>query len=111
MLDETNKFCREFATSNLKDVRFFLLHGNEMITEAFSQAMNRQQKTPRGTPPQADFERRCGKVDIVQGDLTQESQSDAIINVIARDMNMRNAESLSQAVVQAAGGRVEEEFR
>ena len=111
MLDETFKFCREFPNSNLKDVRFVLPHGNELIIEAFSQAMDRHQKTLKGKPPQAEFERWWEKVEIVQGDLTQESQSDAIINVIARDMNMRKAGSLSEAVVQAAGVLVEEEFR
>ena len=53
----------------------------------------------------------CEKVEIVQGDLTKEKQTEAILNVIASDMNMKKPGYLSAAVVRAAGCAVEEEFQ
>ena len=49
------------------------------------------------------------KVDVVNGYLTQEN-SDAIINVIGTDLNMKNFGQLSNAIAQTCGPQVQQEL-
>ena len=49
------------------------------------------------------------KVDVVTGDLTKES-SEAIVNVIGRDLNMKNFGQLSNSIAQKCGPQVQQEL-
>ena len=49
------------------------------------------------------------KVDVVNGNLTQEN-SDAIVNVVGTDLNMKNFGQLSNAIAQTCGPLVQQEL-
>ena len=49
------------------------------------------------------------KVDVVNGNLTQEN-SDAIVNVVGTDLNMKNFGQLSNAIAQTCGPQVQQEL-
>lgn len=112
MLEETVRYCLSNPKASVKDIRFLLLQRNGEVIEAFTKEMNRQQKLhSQVSVPQTGGETWYRNFEIVQGDLTKESQTDAIFNVLASDMNMARAGSLSADVRRAAGNSLEEEFR
>ena len=112
MLDETVTFCQENPTSNLKDIRFVLLGRDKMVIDAFSQEMvNLQNNLSGWNLPQIGEEIGYENVNIVQGDLTNEFQSEAIFNVVGSDGNITRAGSLSETVFRTAGSYIEHEFR
>ena len=49
------------------------------------------------------------KVDVVNGNLTQENR-DAIVNVVGTDLNMKNFGQLSNAIAQTCGPQVQQEL-
>ena len=49
------------------------------------------------------------KVDVVNGNLTQEN-SNAIVNVVGTDLNMKNFGQLSNAIAQMCGPQVQQEL-
>ena len=49
------------------------------------------------------------KVDVVNGNLTQEN-SDAIVNVVGTDLNMKNFGQLSNAIAETCGPQVQQEL-
>ena len=49
------------------------------------------------------------KVDVVNGNLTQEN-SDAIVNVVGTDLNMKNFGQLSNTIAQTCGPQVQQEL-
>ena len=49
------------------------------------------------------------KVDVVNGNLTQEN-SNAIVNVVGTDLNMKNAGQLSNAIAQTCGPQIQQEL-
>lgn len=112
MLEETVRYCLSNPKASVKDIRFLLLQRNGEVIEAFTKEMNRQQKLhSQVSVPQTGGETWYRNFEIVQGDLTKESQTDAIFNVLASDMNMARAGSLSADVRRAAGNSLEVEFR
>ena len=96
MLDETVTFCQNNAQSSVKDVRFILFRGDQRVIDAFKQESAALQAKYRKT------------VEVVQGDLTQET-TDAIVNIIRTEMDMYRAGELGKAVARASGSQVEEE--
>ena len=60
------------------------------------------------TPPSA--KNNSISIEVLHGDLTKE-QTDAIVNINGKDMNMENAGALSKAVAQASGSEVVEDCR
>ena len=96
MLDEAVTFCQNNTQSSVKDVRFILFHGDQRVIDAFKQESVALQAKYRKT------------VEVVQGDLTQET-TDAIVNIIRTEMDMYRAGELGKAVARASGSKVEEE--
>ena len=110
MVDETIKFCRENPDTTITDVRFIVLPQNKTAIDAFWKEINSHQKKPvRNEAPPRDEGSGYDSVRIFTGDLTRESQTDAILNIIGTNMTM-NTGSLSGAVFRAAGKDIEEEF-
>ncbi|XP_078381956.1 protein mono-ADP-ribosyltransferase PARP15-like [Oculina patagonica] len=96
MLDEAVKFCQNNPHSLVKEIRFVLFHGDQAVIDAFKQESTALQTKNRKT------------VEVVQGDLTQET-TDAIVNIIGTDMNICGAGELGKAVAKASGAQVEDE--
>ena len=48
-------------------------------------------------------------IEVINGDLTQENSTDAIMNIISTDMNMNNAGDLSKAIARQSGPLVQQE--
>lgn len=110
MVDETIKFCRENPDTTITDVRFIVLPQNKTAIDAFWKEINSHQKKPlRNEVPPRDEDSGYDSVRIFTGDLTRESQTDAILNIISTNMTMKTG-SLSGAVFRAAGRDIEEEF-
>lgn len=110
MVDETIKFCRENPDTTITDVRFILLPQDTAAIDAFWKEINSHQKKPvRNEVPPRDEDSVYDSVRIFTGDLTRESQTDAILNIISTNMTMKTG-SVSGAVFRAAGKDIEEEF-
>ena len=109
MVDETIKFCRENPDTTITDVRFIVLPQNTTAIDAFCKEINSHQKKPVRNVPPRDEDSGNDSVRIFTGDLTRESQTDAILNIISTNMTMKTG-SLSGAVFRAAGKDIEEEF-
>ena len=77
------------------------------------QAFQRQQQTSLLQPmPSLTTPSLLGipiKVDVVNGNLTQEN-TNAIVNVVSTDLNMKNAGQLSNAIAQTCGPQVQQEL-
>ena len=97
MLEETIGFCQAHPSSTLKDIRFVVYQQDQALVNAFEEEMD---KFTLGIParPAADRVR----IEVLQGDLCSE-QTDAIVNIISKDLIMDNAGALSKAVKQASG--------
>ena len=96
MLDEAVAFCQKNPNSLVKEIRFVLFHGDQAVIDAFKKESIALQANNRKT------------VEVVQGDLTQET-TDAIVNIIGTDMNINGAGELGKAVAKASGAQVEDE--
>ena len=78
-----------------------------------AQAFQReQQKSSLPPMPSLTTPSLCGipiKVDVVNGNLTQEN-SNAIVNVVGTDLNMKNFGQLSNAIASTCGPQVQQEL-
>ena len=101
MLEEAVSFCQNNPQSLLTDIRFILFHEDQGVIDAFKQESNAMQEKFEGV-------KRRETVEVVQGDLTQES-TQAIVNIVGPEMNMYEAGTLSQAVAKASGIQLEDE--
>ena len=101
MLNEAVSFCQNNPQSLVTDIRFILFHGDQGVIDAFKLESKALQEKFEG-------EKRSETVEVVQGDLTQES-TDAIVNIIGPKLNMYEAGTLSQAVAKVSGIRLEDE--
>ena len=101
MLEETVNFCRANPDSNLRDIRFVVFNQDQALTAAFKQEMEKLQPKQIGNSHLT--------VEVVNGDLTQENSTDAIVNILSTDMNMNNAGDLSKAIARQSGPLVQQE--
>ena len=101
MLEETVNFCRANPDSNLQDIRFVVFDQDQALTAAFKQEMEKLQPKQIGNSHLT--------VEVVNGDLTQENSTDAIVNILSTDMNMNNAGDLSKAIARQSGPLVQQE--
>ena len=101
MLEETVNFCRANPGSNLQDIRFVVFNQDQALTAAFKQEMEKLQPKQIGNSHLT--------VEVVNGDLTQENSTDAIVNILSMDMNMNNAGDLSKAIARQSGPLVQQE--
>ena len=124
MLQETVNFCRTNPGSKLRDIRFVVFNQDQALTAAFKQEMEKLQPKHTGHPVNTTFTSRIRSffkrkktvetsavsIEVLQGDLCQE-KTDAIVNIISKDLNMDRAGKLSQTVKQLAGPQVETELK
>ena len=124
MLGETVDFCRANPGSNLRDIRFVVFNQDQALTAAFKQEMDKVQPEHIGLSaikkygysfsPQVGVAQRMTStspfsVEVINGDLTQENSTDAIMNINSTDMNMNNAGDLSKAIAGQSGPLVQQE--
>ena len=127
MLDETVNFCKTNPGSSLRDIRFIVFNQDQALTAAFKQEMDKLQPkhighsaitTFTGGIPSSFGRRKVLQyitltsplnVEVVNGDLTRENSTDAIMNIISTDMNMDNAGDLSKAIARQSGPLVQQE--
>ena len=100
-MEETVNFCRANPGSNLQDIRFVVFDQDQALTAAFKQEMEKLQPKQIGNSHLT--------VEVVNGDLTQENSTDAIVNILSTDMNMNNAGDLSKAIARQSGPLVQQE--
>ncbi len=95
--------------NNVRQVRIVVRQTR--MTQAFLREKAKY-STPSLTPTLASFAKKSSQVgiEIVRGDLTSEN-TDAIVNTINTDMEMRNAGQLSKLIANASGPQVEDECR
>ena len=78
-----------------------MLNQDQALTAAFKQEMEKLQPKQIGNSHLT--------VQVVNGDLTQENSTDAIVNILSTDMNMNNAGDLSKAIARQSGPLVQQE--
>ena len=101
MLEETVNFCQANPGSNLRDIRFVVFYEDQTLTAAFKQEMEKLQPKPISNSHLT--------VEVVNGDLTKENNTDAIMNILSMDVNMNNAGDLSKAIARESGPLVQQE--
>ena len=116
MLEETVNFCRANPASNLRDIRFVVFNQDQALISAFKNEMDRHIGHPAITSLTSGMRSFLEKkktmgtsgvsIEVLKGDVYQET-TDAIVNIITKDLNMDNAGKLSQTVKQLAGPQVE----
>ena len=124
MLGETVDFCRANPSSNLRDIRFVVFNQDQALTAAFKREMDKLQPKHIGLSaikkygysfsPKVGVAQRMTStspfsVEVINGDLTQENSTDAIMNINSTDMNMDNAGDLSKAIARQSGPLVQQE--
>ena len=126
MLEETISFCQANPASNVRDIRFVVFHGDQALTTAFKQEMDKL-RSKHEIRPAYTMRGLCSsllskfqqivpmstgrlRIEVVPGDLCQET-TDAIVNITSKDMDMESAGALSKAVKQASGPQVEAECK
>ena len=110
MLEETVNFCRANPGSNLRDIRFVVFNQDQALTAAFKQEINKLQPQHIGHSAITTFTFTSPlNVEVVNGDLTRENSTDAIMNIISTDMKMDNAGDLSKAIARQSGPLVQQE--
>ena len=110
MLEETVNFCRANPGSNLRDIRFVVFNQDQALIAAFKQEMNKLQPKHIGHSAITTFTFTSPlNVEVVNGDLTRENSTDAIMNIISTDMKMDNAGDLSKAIARQSGPLVQQE--
>ena len=116
MLEETIGFCQANPSSTLREIRFVVYQQDQALVNAFGQEMSNFQSNHKFRPAhtrsslfqslRTKFRRglpvRGVRIEVLQGNLCLE-QTDAIVNITSKDMNMDNAGALSKAVKQASG--------
>ena len=119
MLEETVNFCRANPASNLRDIRFVVFNQDQALISAFKNEMDKYIGHPAITPltsgMRSFLERKKTmgtsgvSIEVLKGDVYQET-TDAIVNIITKDLNIDSAGKLSQTVKQLAGPQVETEL-
>ena len=110
MLEETVNFCRANPGSNLRDIRFVVFNQDQALTAAFKQEMKKLKPKHIGHSAITTFTFTSPlNVEVVNGDLTRENSTDAIMNIISTDMKMDNAGDLSKAIARQSGPLVQQE--
>ena len=120
MLEETVNFCRANPASNLRDIRFVVFNQDQALISAFKNEMDKHIGHPAITPLTSGMRSFLEKkktmgtsgvsIEVLKGDVYQET-TDAIVNIITKDLNMDSAGKLSQTVKQLAGPQVETELK
>ena len=124
MLEETITFCQNNPASNVQDIRFVVFQGDQALTAAFKQEMDKLRAKHKFRPAytvrglfssiRSRFRRRVPvstgrvRIEVVPGNLCLET-TDAIVNITSKDMNMETAGALSKAVKLVSGPQVEAE--
>ena len=110
MLDETVNFCKTNPGSNLRDIRFVVFNQDQALTAAFKQEMEKLKPKHIGHSAITTFTFTSPlNVEVVNGDLTRENSTDAIMNIISTDIKMDNAGELSKAIARQSGPLVQQE--
>ena len=110
MLEETVNFCRANPGSNLRDIRFVVFNQDQALTAAYKQEINKLQPKHIGHSAITTFTFTSPlNVEVVNGDLTRENSTDAIMNIISTDIKMDNAGDLSKAIARQSGPLVQQE--
>ena len=79
------------------------------MLSAFQQEHQRHSFSPQvGVAQRINFARPFS-IEVINGDLTQENSTDAIMNINSADMNMNNAGDLSKAIARQSGPLVQQE--
>ena len=132
MLEEAITFCQTKTSSIVKDIRFVVFQRDQALISAFAQEMATLQSKHKAPMPQ-EFQpvysneshvitaihhqgvavlrpsiQRSLSIQVVYGDLTKEN-TDAIINIISKDMKMSIAGELSKAILKAGGPQIQQE--
>ena len=110
MLDEVVNYCHSTPHSSVKDIRFVIFDQDQSLIAAFQQEMKSLQTSLGKILPNESEITWWQKVEVVQGNLTQE-RGDAIININGKDMDLFRAGELSKAVARAGGESVIQECR
>ena len=79
------------------------------MLSAFQQEHQRHSFSPQVGVPQHMTLTSPFSVEVINGDLTQENSTDAIMNINSTDMNMNNAGDLSKAIARQSGPLVQQE--
>ena len=118
-MEETVNFCRANPASNLRDIRFVVFNQDQALISAFKNEMDKHIGHPAITPLTSGMRSFLEKketmgtsdvsIEVLKGDVYQET-TDAIVNIITKDLNMDSAGKLSQTVKQLAGPQVETEL-
>ncbi|XP_022804127.1 poly [ADP-ribose] polymerase 14-like [Stylophora pistillata] len=98
-------FSASFRT--LRKVRIVIFEAPMLL--AFQQAHQRYPFSSHAGVSQRMHFHCPFKVEVTNGDLTQESSTEAIMNIISTDMNMNNAGDLSKAIARQSGPQVQQE--
>ncbi len=110
MLDEVVNFCHNNPHSSVKDIRFVIFDQDQSLIAAFEQEISSFQISLGMSLPNENELTWWRKVEVVQGNLTQE-RVDAIVNIIGKDMDLFKAGELSKAVAKAGGVQVIQECK
>ena len=120
MLEETIDFCQANPLPTLREIRFVVYQRDKALVSVFGQEMaNLQSKhnfrpsdtisSPFWSLPSKPTRSRPSRsaagrvpIEVLQGNLCHE-QTDAIVNITSKNLNMDNAGALSKAVKQASG--------
>ena len=79
------------------------------MLSAFQQEHQRHSFSPQvGVAQRINFASPFS-IEVINGDLTQENSTDAIMNINSADMNMNNAGDLSKAIARQSGPLVQQE--
>ena len=79
------------------------------MLSAFQQEHQRHSFSPQvGVAQRINFASPFS-IEVINGDLTQENSTDAIMNINSADMNMNNAGDLSKAIARQSGPQVQQE--
>ena len=98
----------------MKDIRFVVFEQDKALNTAFAQEMAALQSKHRALWPQVFQQEKqrqlvCSlPIQVIKGDLTKEN-TDAIININSRDMNLSHAGDLSKAILKAGGPQIQQE--
>ena len=127
MLEETISFCQANPSSTLKEFRFVVYQQDQALVNAFGQEMANLQSKHKFRPaitlsspfrsPRSKFRRTIParpaadrvRIEVLKEDLRSE-QTDAIVNIIGKDLKMDSAGKLSEAVKKASGNDVQDEL-
>ena len=116
MLEEIIGFCQANPSSTLKEMRFVVYQPDQALVNAFGQEMANIQLKHKFRPGntvsnifrsiRSKFRRsipvRRVRIEVLPGNLCDEN-TDAIVNITSKDLNMESAGALSKAVKQASG--------